>query len=76
MLYGNAGAGKSHISIAAGVAAASLASGRRTYLTEHDGVVPWTWWSNKEIRHNQEATKESIALFGAAHVFVRQSQKD
>lgn len=24
---------------------------RKTYLSEHEGVVPWTWWSNKEVGH-------------------------
>ncbi len=42
---------------------------RKTFLSEHDGVIPWTWWTNKEVGHNQEAKKEIIALFGAANVF-------
>lgn len=42
---------------------------RKTYLSEHEGVVPWTWWSNKEVGHNQEAKKEVLALFGPANVF-------
>jgi len=42
---------------------------RKTYLSEHEGVVPWTWWSNKEVGHNQEAKKEILALFGAFNVF-------
>lgn len=42
---------------------------RKTFLSEHEGVIPWTWWSNKEVGHNQEAKKESIRLFGAANVF-------
>ena len=42
---------------------------RKTFLSEHDGVIPWTWWENKEVGHNQEAKKEVIALFGAANVF-------
>lgn len=42
---------------------------RKTYLSEHDGVVPWTWWSNKEVGHNQEAKKEILAIFGASNVF-------
>lgn len=42
---------------------------RKTFLSEHEGVIPWTWWSNKEVGHNQEAKKESIKLFGAANVF-------
>jgi adenine-specific DNA-methyltransferase len=42
---------------------------RKTFLSEHEGVIPWTWWSNKEVGHNQEAKKEILALFGAANAF-------
>ena len=42
---------------------------RKTFLSEHEGVIPWTWWTNKEVGHNQEAKKESIKLFGAAEAF-------
>ncbi len=42
---------------------------RKTYLNERKGVVPWTWWTNKEVGHNQEAKKEIIALFGAKNTF-------
>lgn len=42
---------------------------RKTFLSEHEGVIPWTWWTNKEVGHSQEAKKESIALFGASNVF-------
>lgn len=42
---------------------------RKTFLSEHEGVIPWTWWTNKEVGHNQEAKKEVIALFSAANVF-------
>ncbi len=42
---------------------------RKTFLSEHEGVIPWTWWTNKEVGHNQEAKKEIIALFGTSNVF-------
>lgn len=42
---------------------------KKVYLSEVDGITPWTWWSNKEVGHNQEAKKEIIALFGASDVF-------
>ena len=42
---------------------------RKTFLSEHDGVIPWTWWTNKEVGHSQEAKKEILALFGASNVF-------
>ena len=43
---------------------------RKTYLKERDGRNSWTWWSNKEVGHTQEATKELKKLFdGSAGVF-------
>ncbi len=42
---------------------------KKTYLANSKGVTPWTWWTNKEVGHNQEAKKEIIALFGAKNVF-------
>ncbi|MEK4924996.1 site-specific DNA-methyltransferase [Cytobacillus sp. FSL R5-0569] len=42
---------------------------RKTYLSESPGRVAWTWWTNKEVGHNQEAKKESIALFGENNPF-------
>lgn len=41
----------------------------KKYLSESEGTMAWTWWTNKEVGHNQEAKKESIALFGAANPF-------
>ena len=42
---------------------------KKTYLSESEGIAPWTWWPNKEVGHNQEAKKEIIALFGAQNAF-------
>ena len=42
---------------------------KKTYLSESEGIAPWTWWPNKEVGHNQEAKKEIIALFGAQNIF-------
>ncbi len=42
---------------------------RKTYLSEIEGYVPWTWWSNKEVGHSQRAKKEVNALFGKAEIF-------
>lgn len=36
---------------------------RKTYLNEKEGKNTWTWWSNKEVGHTQEATKELKSLF-------------
>lgn len=42
---------------------------RKTFLSEHEGVIPWTWWTNKEVGHSQEAKKEILTLFGTNNVF-------
>ena len=42
---------------------------KKTYLKDSQGITPWTWWTNKEVGHNQEAKKEVIALFGADNPF-------
>ena len=41
----------------------------KTYLSEADGVKSWSWWSNNEVGHNQEAKKEINALFRASNAF-------
>jgi len=35
------------------------------YLSEVDGVTPWTWWPSSEAGHTDEAKKEIYGLFGA-----------
>lgn len=42
---------------------------RKTYLEEVEGYVPWTWWTNKEVGHSQQAKKEVNALMQKAEVF-------
>ncbi|MCR5771417.1 MAG: site-specific DNA-methyltransferase [Butyrivibrio sp.] len=37
---------------------------KKTYLSENTGIVPWTWWTNKDVGHTQEAKKEVNELFG------------
>ena len=39
------------------------------YLSEVDGVVPWTWWPSEEVGHTDEAKKEIHALFGRVDAF-------
>lgn len=39
------------------------------YLSEVDGMVPWTWWPNDEVGHTDEAKKEIHALFGKIDAF-------
>lgn len=33
------------------------------YLSEDEGLVPWTWWTSNEVGHNDEAKKEILTLF-------------
>jgi adenine-specific DNA-methyltransferase len=33
------------------------------YLSETEGLVPWTWWPHDEVGHNDEAKKEILELF-------------
>lgn len=39
------------------------------YLSEVDGMVPWTWWPNDEVGHTDEAKKEIHSLFGKVDAF-------
>ena len=41
----------------------------KNYLSESEGVASWTWWTNEEVGHNQEAKKETIELFGSGNAF-------
>ena len=42
---------------------------QKNYLSESSGVKSWSWWSNKDAGHNQEAKKEINTLFGANNAF-------
>jgi len=42
---------------------------KKTYLSEIKGQNSWTWWSNNEVGHNQEAKKEANVLLGADNPF-------
>ena len=39
------------------------------YLSEMEGVVPWTWWPHEEVGHTDEAKKEMLALVGDLELF-------
>jgi adenine-specific DNA-methyltransferase len=41
----------------------------KNYLSESEGISSWTWWTNSEVGHNQEAKKEINTLFGADDAF-------
>lgn len=43
---------------------------KKTYLKDNQGVVPWSWWPNTEVGHNQEAKKEGNEIFGPDLVFA------
>lgn len=36
----------------------------KKFLAESEGANLWTWWTNEEVGHNQEATKEIISIVG------------
>lgn len=35
------------------------------YLSEVDGLVPWTWWPHTDAGHTDESKKEANTLFGS-----------
>lgn len=39
------------------------------YLSEVEGLVPWTWWSHDEVGHTDESKKEIHELFGKVQAF-------
>ena len=42
---------------------------KKTYLSDRKGQNSWTWWSNVEVGHNQEAKKEINLIFGLESPF-------
>ena len=39
------------------------------YLTDVEGLVPWTWWPHEEVGHTDEARKEIQDVFGTQTAF-------
>lgn len=39
---------------------------KKTYLSEKEGKGIWTWWTNTEVGHTQEATQETAQILGKA----------
>jgi adenine-specific DNA-methyltransferase len=39
------------------------------YLSEVQGLVPWTWWPSNEVGHTDEARKEIQDIFGSQTVY-------
>ena len=42
----------------------------KKFLCEHEGLSSWSWLANDIVGHNQEAKKESNALFGSDDSFA------
>ena len=42
---------------------------KKTYLADRNGQNCWTWGTNQEVGHNQEAKKEINAVFGPDNPF-------
>lgn len=42
----------------------------KNFLSESSGMSSWTWWTNREVGHNQESKKEINELFGADGAFT------
>jgi adenine-specific DNA-methyltransferase len=42
---------------------------KKTYLSEIEGQNAWSWWTNEEVGHNQEAKKEINTIFGTDSTF-------
>lgn len=43
---------------------------KKLFLSEVEGGNVWTWWTNEEVGHNQEAAKELKELFGVTDIFT------
>ncbi|EKF9083221.1 site-specific DNA-methyltransferase [Vibrio cholerae] len=39
------------------------------YLSEVEGVTPWTWWPSSEVGHTDESKKEQHAIYGKKGAF-------
>lgn len=42
----------------------------KRYLSDLEGQNAWSWWTNADAGHNQEAKKENNLLFGAGDAFA------
>lgn len=39
------------------------------YLSDVEGITPWTWWPNTEVGHTGESKREIHAIFGKKDAF-------
>lgn len=44
--------------------------GVKRFLSEMDGMVPWTWWTHQEVGHSQDGLKTIMRLFGREEAFM------
>jgi len=42
---------------------------KKVFLSEKEGKSIWTWWTNSEVGHTQEATQAFAALLGSKTIF-------
>ena len=42
---------------------------KKIYLKEKEGKTSWTWWSNSEVGHTQEANQQLTELLGKKTIF-------
>lgn len=40
------------------------------FLSEREGGMAWSWWTNTEVGHNQEATKELAVIMQKSEAFT------
>ena len=45
------------------------APGLIRYISEVEGLVPWSWWPHDEVGNNDQAKKEINEIFGASNAF-------
>jgi len=43
---------------------------KKLFLSETTGTNAWTWWTNTEVGHNQESSKELKELLGQGDIFT------
>ncbi len=39
------------------------------FLSEVEGITPWTWWNHEDFGHTDEAKKEIQRIFGTRTAF-------
>ena len=44
----------------------------KRFLSEMEGMVPWTWWDHQSSGHSQEGLKEGASFFGREATFSTQ----